>query len=81
MNNVMTIEQAQQALDSVGAGQSFKVYFMTILGEERVYTGKLFDSPIRNLNIPFQLESGAIKSFNLNRVVSIHAMNDKGAYI
>jgi hypothetical protein len=70
--NVVTIEQAQQALDMVGAGQWFTVCFMTVAGDERQYTGKLFDGPALKVDIPFQLESGAIKSFNLNRVVSIN---------
>jgi hypothetical protein len=45
---------------------------MTVAGDERQYTGKLFDGPALKVDIPFQLESGAIKSFNLNRVVSIN---------
>lgn len=73
--NLLTTEQAQQALDSIGAGQWFTVSFMTVAGESRVYTGKLFDGPALKVDIPFQLESGAIKSFNLNRVVSIHAID------
>tara|TARA_R110000824_G_scaffold119350_1_gene273428 strand:- start:671 stop:910 length:240 start_codon:yes stop_codon:yes gene_type:complete len=78
--NVLTIEQAQQALDSIGAGQWFTVTFITVAGDERQYTGKLLDGPALKVDIPFQLESGGIKSFNLARVVSIHAMHN-GAYI
>jgi hypothetical protein len=80
MNNVLTIEQAQAAVDSVGAGQWFTVCFMTVAGEERQYMGKLLDGPALKVDIPFQLATGAIKSFNLNRVVSIHAMHN-GEYI
>ena len=72
MTNLMTHKAAQIALDAVQ--WPFTVTFETLAGATRVYSGTLLDSSNRALNdVPFQLEGGAIKSFNLNRVISIES--------
>jgi hypothetical protein len=73
MTNLMTHKAAQIALDAVQG--PFTVTFETLAGDTRVYTGTLLEgSNTHKVDVPFQLDSGAIKSFNLNRVVSMESL-------
>ena len=73
MTNLMTHKAAQIALDAVQG--PFTVTFETLAGDTRVYTGTLLEGPnTHKIDVPFQLDNGAIKSFNLNRVVSMESV-------
>jgi hypothetical protein len=73
MTNLMTHKAAQRALDAVQG--PFTVTFETLAGDTRVYTGTLLEgSSTHKIDVPFQLDSGVIKSFNLNRVVSMESV-------
>ena len=65
----MTHKEAQTALDAIQG--PFTVTFETLAGATRVYSGTLFYSAYKSDDVAFQLTDGSIKSFNLNRVLSI----------
>jgi hypothetical protein len=73
MTNLMTHKEAQRALDALQG--PFTVTFETLAGDTKVYTGTLLEGfNTHKVDVPFQLTDGSIKSFNLNRVVSIESI-------
>ena len=74
MTNLMTHKAAQIALDAVQG--PFTVTFETLAGDTRVYTGTLLEgsNTRHKVDVPFQLTDRSIKSFNLNRVVSMESV-------
>lgn len=70
--------QVQLFLDNLKEGELFTVIFLTNKGEQRMYTGKLIPSDTRSDVVPFEAHITkdnsvglAIKSFNINKVLSI----------